>query len=246
MPVLTAALLSHHMVMFSINLLTGTAFADRREIVVSDGDFAVLASMALHPQLASRDEWCDRLWPDRDGDCAARLLKVYVHRIRAKFGSNDIIETHARGYRLGRSVSVDVDLLDALARGFGDDCAVDPAQVGTLRAAFAAIRERRYRRIATLARYAEYERRFIACGVELARMLVHEAFRCGDDAGAQRVADDVMLLDPYDDVAIELVMRVHVRLGRLDAASRHFRAFCRTLRDELDLPPPRHLSLLLC
>jgi DNA-binding SARP family transcriptional activator len=59
------------------------------------------------------------------------------------------------------------------------------------------------------------------------------------------IADHLVALDPYDEVAAELHIRAQLALGRPDAASRSFRTFCRTLRDDLDLAPPHHLAQLV-
>jgi DNA-binding SARP family transcriptional activator len=228
-----------------LRILEGTSSYGGREIKLTDGEFAIAAAMALNRQHLNREEWCDKLWPDRDPDAAARLLKVYVHRIRAKFGTVHVIETQGSGYRLGRDVLVDVHQLDAITRAY--DTAqdrLDDETFAVVARAFESIKDRCYRRIAGLEYFEELEPRFNAIGAELARLLVHDAFLRGDTAGAARIAEDLVLLDPYDEVAAELFIRSQLLLGRQDAAARHFRTFCRTLRDELDVPPPQHLTRL--
>jgi DNA-binding SARP family transcriptional activator len=59
------------------------------------------------------------------------------------------------------------------------------------------------------------------------------------------MAEALAGVDPYDDVAAELLIRTHLELGRRDAAARSFRSFCQTLSEELDLAPPRHLAQLV-
>ncbi len=228
-----------------IRILDGTTSYGGREIKLTDREFAVVAAMALNRQALNREEWCDKLWPDRDADSAASLLKVYVHRIRTKFGTVGIIETQGNGYRLGRHVAIDVLRLEEVARRHDVSRDRLGGEVFAIVAeAFESIKDRRYRRIASLEYYEELERRFVAIGVELARLLVHDAFLRGDAAHAARIAEDLISLDPYDDVAAELFIRAQLLLGRQDAAARHFRTFCRTLRDELDVPPPAHLTQL--
>jgi SARP family transcriptional regulator, regulator of embCAB operon len=228
-----------------IRILDGTSSLGSREVRLTDREFAIVAAMALNRGTLNREEWCDKLWPDRDSESAARLLKVYVHRIRAKFGTVRVIETHGNGYRLGRNAWVDVGQLEEITRGH--DVARDRLDAETfdlVTEAFENIRDRCYRRIACLDYYEELERRFVAIGGELARLIVHEAFLRGDNAYAARIAEDLVLLDPYDEVAAELFIRAQLLLGREDAAARHFRTFCRTLRDELNVPPPQHLTRL--
>jgi DNA-binding SARP family transcriptional activator len=229
-----------------INIFRGTALRAGRQITLTDGEFSVVAVMAMNRQGHSSDEWCDKLWPERDVQSAVRLLRVYIHRLRAKFGSDRIIDKDGNGYRLGRDVCVDLHTLEAMAREhYAGTLRLEEAQLRTVQRAFDGFKERRYRRLAGLERYGELERRLIATGVELARMLVHDAFSQEDGPRALGIAEHLVTLDPYDDVAAELLMRAQVRLGRYDAAQRHFRTFCRTMRDELGLAPPHHLSRLL-
>jgi DNA-binding SARP family transcriptional activator len=228
-----------------INVLEGRALCAGREVALSNGEFAVATAIALSGEALSREEWCDRLWPDRDGESAARLLKVYIHRIRTKFGIDRVIETHGRGYRIGRDVGVDVVAFEASRSASRADAVLPPSERERIQRAFEGFAERRYRRLEGLEHYAEIERRILATGAEIARMLANAAFAEGDFARALTIADHLAALDPYDEVAAELRIRAQLRLGRPDAASRSFRAFCRTLRDELDLGPPRHLAQLI-
>lgn len=236
---------SGHSGRMEINVFEGTARCGGREVTLTNREFAVATVVALNRSGCNREEWCDKIWPGRDGASAAHLLKVYVHRIRSKFGTPDVIATHGGGYRLGSDVYVDVGALEALVRKHdADRMRLDTAQLRIVQRAFEGFKERRYLRLACLDGFSELERRLIASGTELARMLVEDAFFREDGLRALTVAEDLQSLDPYDDVAAELLIRAQLRLGRPDAAKRHFRAYCRSLRDELDLPPPEHLSLL--
>jgi DNA-binding SARP family transcriptional activator len=228
-----------------IDLFNGTASRGGIEIALSDGEFAVVAMMALNQGASSREEWCDLLWPERDLESAARLLKVFVHRIRSKFGTHQVIETHGSGYRLERSVRVDVHSLETLARRRAAGCRLDDAQIRNVRRAFDGFTARQYVRLSVLETYDEMERRLIATGVELGRILVHHALSQFDAPRALAIAEHLAAVEPYDDVAAELLIRTHLLLGRPDAASRAFRGFCRTLHEELHVPPPQHLVRLL-
>jgi DNA-binding SARP family transcriptional activator len=229
-----------------LNVLAGTALHCGREIGLSDGEFAILTAFAMNRSAFSRLEWCDVLWPDRDCEPAERLLRVYVHRIRNKFACNRIIETYGGGYRIGPDVRIDVHAIEVLTRTYTTGAArLEPAIVTILECAFKAITERRYCRAADLEIYPKLERRFVALAAELARLLVQQAFLEHDVDRALRIAQRLAELDPCDEVAVELLIRTQLQAGRSDAATRDFRILCRTLRDELDLPPPPHLVRLL-
>jgi DNA-binding SARP family transcriptional activator len=228
-----------------INLFSGTALRCRTEIPLSDGEFAVVALMALNRKPASRDEWCDLLWPDRDAECAARLLKVFVHRIRTKFATRDVIETHGRCYRIGAGVRTDVQSLEHLMRNVTAGGRLDEAQLGNIQHAFDGFVARGFLRLAHLETFADVERRLVAVGVELGRMLVQDALARFDGIRALAIAERLVAIDAFDDVAAELLIRTYLQLGRRDAAARSFHTFCRTLSTELHVAPPSHLTLLV-
>jgi DNA-binding SARP family transcriptional activator len=229
-----------------INVCAGTAYRGAREIALTDGEFAVVAAFALQRRHLSREGWCDRLWPDRDGASSGRLLKVYVHRVRAKFGTDAVIETHAGGYRIGAGVRVDVSSLETLARSrWSSARPLDAAQRRNVQRAFDGITARRFERLARLSDYPAVERRCLAIGGELGRLLIDDALARSAIAYAVSVAEDLAALDPYDEAAAELLIRAQLQAGRHELASRTFRAFCRTLRDDLDLPPPPQLARLV-
>jgi SARP family transcriptional regulator, regulator of embCAB operon len=229
-----------------INLFGGTVLRGRTETRLSDGEFAVVAQMAFNGNAASRDEWCDVLWPDRDAESAARLLKVFVHRIRTKLATQDVIETRGRCYRIGAGVRVDMHSLEHLVRKHTSGAfRCDDAQLANMQRAFEGFVARGYLRLALLETFDQVERRLIATGIELGRALVADALARHDGTRALALAEALAGIDPYDDVAAELLIRTHLELGRLDAAARSFRSFCRTLSEELNVAPPRHLAQLV-
>lgn len=227
-------------------LYDGTAGRDGSDIALSDREFAVLATLALAHRKLGREELCDRLWPDRSLDAAARLLKVYVHRIRARFGTASVIDTRGGGYQIGDVVVVDADAAATVLRSADTSTwLLDAGQRALLQRAIDGIVNRGYRRLQVLESFDEIERRFLAAAAEYARVLVDDALADEDGARALAIAADFAAPDPSDEYGAELLIRTQLRLGRREEASRTFRAFCRSLRDELDLPPPPHLASLL-
>lgn len=229
-----------------LSLYAGTASRDGYDVALSDREFAVLAALALARRKIGREELCDRLWPDRDLESAARLLKVYVHRIRARFGTANIIDTRGGGYHIGEGVVVDVYEVETIVRA-ADASAwlLDEKQRRLLHCTLDGIIGQGYRRLEVLENFAEIERRCLTAALECARTLVDDALANEDGARALAIATEFASIDPSEENAAELLIRTQLRLGRRDEASRTFRTFCRSLRDALDLPPPPHLSFLL-
>lgn len=229
-----------------LSLCAGTASRDGYDVALSDREFALLATLALARRKLGRHELCDRLWPDRDLESAAGLLKVYVHRVRARFGTANIIDTRGGGYHIGDGVAVDLYEIETTLRAADASAGIlDAQQRRLLQRTLDGIIGQGYRRLEALESYAEIERRCLTAALGCARTLVEDALADDDGARAVAIAAEFASLDPADENAAELLIRTQLRLGRRDAATRTFRAFCRSLRDELDLPPPPYLSSLL-
>lgn len=72
---------------------------NEQRVSLSDKEFALLERLALHPErIFAVDELLEKLFPGTDS--GHRILRVYVHRLREKLGS-EIIHTLPGGYTLG-------------------------------------------------------------------------------------------------------------------------------------------------
>jgi len=70
-----------------------------REVSLSEKEFALLERLALHPErIFPVEELLEKLFPEADS--GHRILRVYVHRLRGKLGS-EVINTLPGGYTLG-------------------------------------------------------------------------------------------------------------------------------------------------
>lgn len=70
-----------------------------REVGLSEKEFALLERLALHPErIFPVEELLEKLFPEADS--GHRILRVYVHRLREKLGS-EVINTLPGGYTLG-------------------------------------------------------------------------------------------------------------------------------------------------
>jgi DNA-binding SARP family transcriptional activator len=225
-----------------VDVLAGAVRRGGRAVALSDGEFGIVGALAL---TARSQTLCDTLWPEREPRCASKLLKVYVHRIRAKVGTKDLFEAFAHEYRLGRGVRVDVDDAEAVLRRARAGGRLDPDSAGVLQRAFADFRAGGYRRLSGLDQYAALERRISRLGGEIAQALADDAWSRDERARALQIAEELLDTDPCGELGIELTVRAQLALGNHDAAVRRYRDYCRALRDELDCSPPPHLAALL-
>jgi DNA-binding SARP family transcriptional activator len=225
-----------------VDVLAGAVRRGGCTIALSEGEFGIVGALALS---ARSQPLCEVLWPEREPDCASKLLRVYVHRIRAKAGTKALFEAFAHEYRLGRDVRVDVDEAEAALRRARAGARLDPDAARVLQRAFADFCGGGYRRLAHLDQYAALERRIVRLGGEIAQALVDDAWSRDERPRALQIAEELLDADPCGELGIELTVRAQLALGNHDAAVRRYRDYCRALRDELDCAPPQHLTALL-
>jgi DNA-binding SARP family transcriptional activator len=161
----------------------------------------------------STDRLAEVLWGDDAPARPAEQIGVLVSRLRGVLGADRIVRTDA-GYRL---VADWLDLAELELRVAEAASAMDEGRLGAARAAAGAA--------VALARgellpgaegdWVEAARAVAAATVGRAHQLATEAAAAaGDHAGAAASAEAALAVDPYDEVALRLLMRAHAAAGR--------------------------------
>lgn len=84
-----------------VNFALRRVYWDRREVVLTEKEFALLELLALHPQRVYRlEELVERLFPH--AEAGAHTVRMYVMRLRDKL-SVEAVQTVPGGYCLGLS-----------------------------------------------------------------------------------------------------------------------------------------------
>lgn len=159
------------------------------------------------------DRLVEVLWGDDAPTRPAEQIGVLVSRLRGVLGADRIVRTDA-GYHL---VADWLDLAELGLRVAEAATAMDEGRLGAARAAAGAA--------VALARgellpgaegeWVEASRAAAAATVGRAHQLATEAAgAAGDHAGAAASAEAALAMDPYDEVALRLLMRAHAAAGR--------------------------------
>ncbi|MDB5071619.1 MAG: transcriptional regulator, AfsR/DnrI/RedD family [Candidatus Eremiobacteraeota bacterium] len=228
----------------TIDILSARVTRDGARVQLSDKEFELLALLATAHGPLSRDRIGEALWDHLDPEEWPNNLKVTLSRLRGKLAERDAVIAGNGSYRLSPSIDVDLRRAEALVR----ECEggmLDDAKRDALRAAldsYDASASSRYDRYvwmqSTLARINE-----LLCRAGM--LLAADALRAERLDDALAYARRVEAIDPYDEAACELVLRVHRVRGDSDAARREFRRYATALANELGATPSRRLAELV-
>jgi DNA-binding SARP family transcriptional activator len=186
----------------------------------------------------------DALLPDADAERSLTALRHAVHHLRRLFAPLNPVRTATGGYSLELEGDVRCDLqefrrlveLGRSARGRHDVEALEGA-LRLYRGEFLEGVDAQW----VLPARAELERLFLFA----AKTLLAEYDRLGRHEAAIAVAERVLTFDPFDEPFHLALLRHQVALGLVAAARRHYRHYCRLMRDALGREPdPAAASLL--
>lgn len=227
----------------AVELLTGRVLMRGAEVRMTDKEFELLALLASTRGALSRERIGEALWEHLEPEEWRNNLKVTVYRIRKKVGRHDVIVTNGAGFRLGQHVDVDVRLAETLVRS-------SSARSDATRAEFRTILER-FTAGSAAARYDGY-----GWGYQLLARIGDLVCRAGEalagdallrGAGEEALwaADRIREVDPFNEVACEVRVRIAVERGNLASARQEFKRFSDALAKELGGTPSGRLRRLV-
>jgi DNA-binding SARP family transcriptional activator len=228
----------------TVELVTGRVSRDGVAIRLTDKEFELMAFLASNHGLMSRQRIGEALWEHLDPEEWRNNFKVTLHRIRTKLAMHDIVLTDEARYRLAPSVEVDLRRAERLVR---EDAAVllDAGTRDELRAIVLGFRG------GTAARYDRFawahsllaHLNDVICRAGIA--LANDALARHADDEALRHASDVAAIDPFNEQACEMVVRIRIGRGDIDGARREFRRYANALASELGAAPSKSLAELV-
>ncbi|MDB5027044.1 MAG: transcriptional activator domain protein, partial [Candidatus Eremiobacteraeota bacterium] len=92
--------------------------ADGGAIGLSRGEIVLLVALATFPRPVDGPTLAEMLWPDARPKAARANLRVHVSRVRTRLRPSTVIESQARGYRLGCDVRFVVNEAEEMVRGW--------------------------------------------------------------------------------------------------------------------------------
>ncbi|MCB0121188.1 MAG: hypothetical protein KDE58_03030, partial [Caldilineaceae bacterium] len=213
----------------------------------SDKSRALLAYLAIDPQVHARTELATLLWPGVDDEYARTNLRTTLYRLRQtlaqaapEVGDRLLTVTRNTVQFVGESSAVDVLHFQELIsqRTAGAAPAIEPL------AAAAALYRGELLLGLQVADAAPFEEWLL-----LRRELLHQqavltlhalctAYEtAGDDAQAYTVASRLLTLDPYREESYRQSMRLLARMGQPHQALQQFEQLRHLLRQEMDIAP---------
>ncbi len=207
-------------------------FYEDSEVPTRSRERLLLVALALGETDA--EVLTSQLWPAVDRRAARNTLKVHVHNLRRRLGSESVVTTRC-GYAL--AVPVTLDLVEAEAALASRDVG-DPGR----RARFEQLLD------ALLAhgnRGYPIQPRFAALQRDLARAIAEELFAEGDLMAAFALSRRLIASDACDPFGYEIAIRAALQSGDALLAHRTLGLYTNRLKDELGIAPPVELSALL-
>jgi predicted ATPase/DNA-binding SARP family transcriptional activator len=209
----------------------------------------LLAFLALHPgRDHPREELAERFWPEADAEQGRVSLRTALATLRKQLEPPDVTpgsvlraDRFAVGIAAG-TTETDVAEFEWLCREAVK--ADDPARRVTL------LRDARrlYRGELLPGFYDDWvlteRERLAEMHLALLRRLTDDYGRLGDDATAIECAREVVRINPLDELAHEVLIRLCLASGQTTAAQRQYREMERSLRDDLGEVPARSFSSL--
>jgi DNA-binding SARP family transcriptional activator len=228
----------------TIELLSGTVTRDGKPVKLSDKEMELLAFLALAQGGVSRDRIGEALWNHIEPDEWPNNLKVTLSRMRAKLGVHEAIVATGGGYRLAPSIEVDLRRAEAVVRDCGSVPLVEQTrdQLRAILSSYVTGSPARFERVewmqSSVARIND-----VVCTAGLA--LANDALNGGGYDDALRYARIVADIDPFNEAACELTIRVLLARGDADAARREFQRYASALSSELGAAPSKALAELV-
>lgn len=227
-----------------VELLSGRLVVDSVPVRLSDKEFELLALLGSAHGALSRDRIGEALWNHLDPEEWSNNLKVTLSRLRRKLGTRDVVGLVEGRYRLSPMIDVDLRRAEAVMRQYGTERLND-----TVRAAFQAILDGYRNGAVSRYEHITWMQPLLARINELVCMagigLANDALMHGQYNKALAFASEAVEADPFNEAACEVIVRVLLARGDLDAARRAFRRHATALAEELGATPSTRLTELI-
>jgi DNA-binding SARP family transcriptional activator len=229
-----------------VDLLAGRVTVHGVRAPLSKCEFAVVAALSRSERGVGRELLAEELYPLAGPAHAANTMKVYIHRVRRRIGSRDVIGCCGGRYVLGDAVDVEIFRIEAEVRRLQVDGA---ALSSELRERLERLQRRlcegRPQFMLDWEWFEETERRLCELTRSVTMLLAYDALRGGDHVRAMTFAYDLVRDDPCDEAATELAIRACLSTGNRVGAIIEYSRYDGTLRREIGSRPSHHLRTLI-
>ncbi len=229
-----------------VDLLAGRVTVHGQRVPLSKAEFALVAALSLSERGVAREVLAEDLYPNVDPARAANATKVYVHRVRRRVGSREVIRCDDGRYVLGNAVDVEVFRLEAEVRRLQREGGAHSAEVRErLERLQRRLSDGRPQFMLEWVWFEETERRLCELTRNVTLLLANDALRSGDHERAIALAYDLAHDDPLDEAAPELAIRACLSTGNRAAAMLEYRRYDGIVKREIGAAPSQHLRALV-
>jgi DNA-binding SARP family transcriptional activator len=230
----------------TVDLLAGRLTLAGAPLRLTQGEFALVAALALNGRGIGREVLAEDLYPGVSPRRAMNALKVYVYRVRRRVGHSNVIRSGGGRYALGNSVDVELFRLESKVRRLRlDDDALSTDTRDGLDRLQRRLSDGRPQFMLDCEWFAETERRICELTRDVTLVLARDALRRGDPGRALALAGDLSHEDPLDEAAPEITIRACLSAGNHLAARCEYERYAGVLRRELRSTPSELLRKLL-
>jgi DNA-binding SARP family transcriptional activator len=226
-----------------IEIMRGHVICHGEVVRLRGREHELLVAIALANGALSRDALLERLWPQQDEQIAAGSLRSTLHRLRQQLRDVQLVTRDGNIYRLSPDVSVDVTEAEVLYNVLRREAAkLTGFERGRLERQFQALAYGVPDAYTRWAWFSGAETRLVDLRHGIGMLLAREDFRTGDYASAMRWTEQLIELDPLDEVAAELHFQSLVRSGGRTEAARWLRRYRDLLAREYGMEPSFELD----
>lgn len=225
-----------------LDLTSGRLLSDGTICSVSLRELAVLVFLAASRRSVPRDALCDAIWPEADAEAAANNLKVVIHRIRRKLGS-EVLVMNAEGYSLGSHVDVGIREHENFVRALRG-ARLTPADRASLSELLTLLSTRQTQQLLRWDWYTAIEHRLSELTRQARLVLADDALEGGDESTFNEHVAALLQADPCDEETAELTLRFHATRGDHGAAKREVRRFAAAAAAEGDESAVRRIRTI--
>ncbi|MBV9718690.1 MAG: winged helix-turn-helix domain-containing protein [Candidatus Eremiobacteraeota bacterium] len=225
----------------AIQLMQGRVCRGGVALDLMKREFELLCVLALKKKPMSTDDLLELVWPNQSG--SSSVVRVYAARLRTRLGSDVVIRARD-GYSI--AIPVLVDLLETEARCRSLDLeSPDPATIPSIKSLFDALCVSAPSWLVKREWFAPYVPRIEELRRKLGLTIARYCHANGDERGALSAVAELTALDPCDERARELAIKVYLGTGDQLNAKREYRLYREALEKSLGAEPPRWLAELV-
>jgi DNA-binding SARP family transcriptional activator len=241
---LSSSVLTRRTSHVSVNLIDCAVTRDGADVSIRQREFDLLIVLAMAAAPVSVEHICGQLWPEAEGEAATAALRMSVHRLRKQLAQRDAIVSVPAGYLLNPNIAVDLVDAERTLRASVHLVALLAPSRAKLEDIFTRLMRASASAYPRFAWYAALEHRLADLRHGIGMLLGRADLADGAPRRANQRARALLLADPLDEPAVELLVKSLIAEGDRAEAAREWRRYVRDLDRDLGTEPSIDLSPL--